>query len=200
VSDYVHIVDLLRFLCGEPVSVTSSVVTSIARRPSGDGQSEPVTNEDGYAAVLELEQGIASLMASRCAVGCKGRQEIQVFGEQGTCCWDMEDLNRLELFIADEAASPVDGFRSVHVTDPGFELLGEWWGAGHSLGWEHALVHMWRAFLRQVADPTDVSPSLATFEDGWRAAVITDAIKQAAAGRCAVAVPRSETLVPAGRT
>jgi hypothetical protein len=48
---------------------------------------------------------------------------------------------------------------------------------------------MWRAFLHQVADPSDVSPALATFEDGWRAAVITDAIRDAAAGRLPVAIP-----------
>jgi predicted dehydrogenase len=186
ISDYVHIVDLLRFLTGDPVDVSSSVVNCIGERSAG-GRSLAVTNEDGYAAVLDMGWGVALLMASRCAVGCKGRQQIEVFGEKGTCSWDMEDLNRLSVCFMDEEPLAA-GFRSIHVTDPRFDLLGEWWGAGHSLGWEHALVHMWRAFLEQVLDPSVASPSLATFEDGWRAATITDAIKESARDRRPVSV------------
>jgi predicted dehydrogenase len=182
VCDYVHIVDLLRFLGGEPIDVSSSLITSIDHRPTAEGPPRAVTNEDGYAAVLDMGWGIATLMASRCAVGCKGRQQIEVFGERGSCSWDMEDMNRLSVSLTDEAAG-TDGFRSIHVTDSRFDLLGEWWGAGHSLGWEHALVHMWRAFLTQILEPSNPPTTLASFEDGWRAARITDAIKEAAHDR-----------------
>ena len=48
------------------------------------------------------------------------------------------------------------------------------------LGWEHTFVHEIHHLLRAIADDADVAPFGATFEDGYRAAEVCDAIVRSA--------------------
>jgi predicted dehydrogenase len=169
VLDYSHIVDMLRFLAVEPEALTARTARFVSER------------EDAYAAVLELPGGaLGSLEASRCALGWKGRQRIEVNGGDGSLWWDMEDLNRLHVFLADDEREGLGGFRDVLVTRPDHPHLGEWWPPGHVLGWDATFVHQWRDFLEAVIEDRPVPERQASFEDGYRAAVICDAILTAA--------------------
>ena len=51
-----------------------------------------------------------------------------------------------------------------------------WWLPGHIIGWEHTFVHELHHLLTAIADDGDVGPYGATFEDGYRAAEVCDAI------------------------
>jgi len=51
-----------------------------------------------------------------------------------------------------------------------------WWAPVAIIGWEHTLVHMLHHVLAAVADDTPVDPAGATFEDGYRAAVVRAAV------------------------
>ena len=53
-----------------------------------------------------------------------------------------------------------------------------WWPHGHILGWEHTFVHEISHLLDAIVNNKDVAPYGATFEDGYRNAVICDAIVQ----------------------
>ncbi|MGH7752651.1 MAG: gfo/Idh/MocA family oxidoreductase, partial [Gemmatimonadales bacterium] len=57
---------------------------------------------------------------------------------------------------------------------------GVWWPPGHILGWEHTFVHQLHCLLRAVAGQGDVAPDGATFEDGYRCAVVCDVLDRAA--------------------
>ena len=48
------------------------------------------------------------------------------------------------------------------------------------IGWEHTFVHEIRHLLDAIAGDTDVAPHGATFEDGYRAAEVCDAILRSA--------------------
>ena len=48
------------------------------------------------------------------------------------------------------------------------------------IGWEHTFVHEIRHLLDAIAGDTDVDPHGATFEDGYRAAEVCDAILRSA--------------------
>ena len=175
VLDYCHLVDMLRFLAGEPrrlVAQTASVVSA---------------NEDQFAAVLELAGGVtATLEASRCALGWKGRHRVEVNGADGSLWWDMEDPNRLHVFFRSDEEAGLGGFRDVLVTNPEHPFVAQWWPPGHVLGWEHAMVHQWRDFLEAALARRPVPERQASFRDGWRAAVICDAIVRAARDDVAV--------------
>jgi predicted dehydrogenase len=68
----------------------------------------------------------------------------------------------------------------VLVTQPEHPFLEQWWPPGHVLGWEHSFVHQWRDFLEAVLEGRPVPQRQASFEDGYRAAVLCDAIHTSA--------------------
>jgi predicted dehydrogenase len=169
VLDYSHLVDMLRFLVGEPEAVTARTTSF------GSGV------DDAYAAILELDGGAtATLEASRVASGWKGRHRIELNGSDGSLWWDMEDPNRLHVFLLEDGREGLGGFRDVVVTQPDHPFLAQWWPPGHVLGWEHSFVHQWRDFLEAVLEERAVPERQASFEDGYRAAVLCEAINTSA--------------------
>jgi predicted dehydrogenase len=183
VGDYSHIIDLCRYLAGEPASIVAQTRRFIDARPdpTDDSQTLPVESEDWYGAVLQLSTGAcATLEASRCARGWKGRQVVEVYGSEGSLWWDLEDLNRLHVFLAADERERLGGFRDVLVTEVKHPFMEFWWAPGHILGWEHTFVHQWREFLGSVVEGAGLSPHQASFDDGYRAAVVCSAIFDAA--------------------
>jgi predicted dehydrogenase len=169
VLDYAHLVDLLRFLVGEPQAVTARTASFVSEV------------DDAYAAILELGDGaIATLEASRVASGWKGRHRIELNGSDGSIWWDMEDPNRLHVFLFADERERLGGFRDVVVTQPDHPFLAQWWPPGHVLGWEHSFVHQWRDFLSAVLEDRAVPERQASFEDGYRAAILCEAIHRSA--------------------
>ncbi len=188
VTDYAHIVDFLHYLGGEAMAVVASAAKLTASGPDV---------EDAYVAAVELQGGgLASLEASRVARGWKGRQRIELDGTEGSLWWDMEDMNHLHVFLAADEAAGIGGFRDVLVTQPDHPFVGRWWPPGHGLGWESGFVHEWHDFLTAVVTGGPVPDRQATFADGYRAAVVCDAILLAASDGERV---RIEDLVPAGQ-
>jgi predicted dehydrogenase len=95
-------------------------------------------------------------------------------------CWDLEDLNRLHVFLADEQKiAGITGFENVLVTESHHPYHKAWWPFGHILGWEHLHVNLIHTFLSAVATGAPVAPWGATFEDGYRVAVVGEAISEA---------------------
>jgi predicted dehydrogenase len=177
VADYSHIIDLLCWLIGEPVSVCSAISTlaqATGLRPATTGRD----HEDWYAALVRLESGVtATLEASRVATGAKGRQSFEIYGSRGAVSWDMEDMNRLRYYDQRDTADPRSaGARDILVTEPTHPYLRHWWAPGHVLGWEHTLVHQWIALLDRVNGRG--GESVATFADGLRASQVVEAIQR----------------------
>ena len=56
-----------------------------------------------------------------------------------------------------------------------------WWPPGHTLGCEHGHINMLAHFLDCVANDKPVAPRAATFEDGYKVAVIIDTINESSA-------------------
>ncbi len=166
IFDYSHLVDMLRHLAGEPIAVTARASSFVSE------------SEDAYTAILDLPDGVvASLEASRVARGWKGRHTIELNCSRGSVHWDMEDLNRLHVFFADDEQDGYGGFRDILVTQPEHPFLSAWWSPGHTLGWDSSLVHQWHAFVEAVIEGRHPSPDQATFADGYEAARICDAIR-----------------------
>jgi predicted dehydrogenase len=169
VLDYSHVVDLLRWLAGEPLAVSAQTRTFVSE------------TEDSFGAMLDLPGGAtAALEASRVATGWKGRHTLELNGSEGSLWWDMEDVNRLHVFLLADERERLGGFRDVLVTQPDHPYVAQWWPPGHVLGWEHAMVHQWRDFLEAFLDERPVPARQASFEDGCRAAVLCDAILESA--------------------
>ena len=68
--------------------------------------------------------------------------------------------------------------REISVTESCHPYVGAWWPQGHNIGWEHCQIIEKFHFLDAVAHGKPLSPYHATFEDGYRVAVIIDAMRQ----------------------
>ncbi|HVP19887.1 MAG TPA: Gfo/Idh/MocA family oxidoreductase [Spirochaetia bacterium] len=180
-----HIIDLARFLIGEPKSVSAMTKTFISERPTADGKGKGTVDvDDAFVAAVEFQNGaIGALEASRFAAGRKNFQVLEVNGEKGSIRFNLERLNELEVFWVGEEPRETQGFHQVLVTEGYHPFWSNWWPQGHIIGWEHTFVHELTHFLDCIVNGKDVAPHGASFVDGYRAAVICDAILASAAAR-----------------
>ncbi len=180
-----HIIDLAHFLVGDIAAVAAMTQTFVSERPLPDGSGlGKVDVDDAFVSSIQFRNGaLGTLEATRYAVGHKNHQVIEINAERGSLRFNLERLNELDVFWADDAQQGTAGFRNVLVTESQHPWLEHWWPAGHILGWEHTFVHELAHFLDCVANDRPVAPMGATFEDGYRAAVVSDAILASAASR-----------------
>jgi predicted dehydrogenase len=180
-----HIIDLGRFLVGEVKSVSALTRTFIDERPLPGGKGKgKVDVDDAFVAVLEFDNGaLGTVEATRFAAGRKNFNCFEINGEKGSIRFNLERLNELEVFWVGEEPKETQGFHSAMITEGYHPFISNWWPHGHIIGWEHAMVHEIHHLLDAIVNNKDVAPYGATFEDGYRCAVICDAILESAARR-----------------
>ncbi|MCL4385461.1 MAG: Gfo/Idh/MocA family oxidoreductase [Actinobacteria bacterium] len=173
-----HIIDLGRFLCGEIKAVMATSVTFIKERYNEQTKSkEKVEVDDAIASVLEFENGaIGTIEASRFCAGRKNYNTIEINAENGSIWWDLENMNNLWVFWRNESLIETQGFHCVNVTESYHPYYDRWWPHGHIIGWENTFVHIVYNMTEAVINNKPVEPYIATFEDGYRNAVVSDAI------------------------
>ncbi len=178
-----HIIDLGRFLLGAEIkTVSARTRTFIEQRPlPGGGGMGRVDVDDAFAAVIEFENGVlGTLEGSRVAAGRKNYNNLEINGEKGSIRFNLERLNELEVYWAEEEPKEARGFHQALITDGHHPWIAHWWPPGHIIGWEHTFVHEIAHLLDCIANDKPVAPLAADFEDGYRNAVVADAIVESA--------------------
>jgi predicted dehydrogenase len=172
-----HIIDLARFLIGEPTAVNAHLKTFIKDRPTPEGGRAEVDVDDAFVSLFQFENGaIGTLEASRFALGRKNTNTFEINGSRGSVVFNLEKMNELEVHIPGEQRKEAQGFTNVLVSESHHPFWSNWWPQGHIIGWEHTFVHELNHFIEAVVQGKEVAPYGATFEDGYRNAVICDAI------------------------
>ncbi len=118
--------------------------------------------------------------ASRFCAGRKNHEVIEVNGTKGSLVFNLERLNELDVFFKSDDPREAQGFRNVLVSESYHPFWQHWWPHGHMIGWEHSFIHEIADFLDCIVNDKPVAPYGATFEDGYKNAVICDAIIEAA--------------------
>jgi predicted dehydrogenase len=177
-----HIIDLAHYLIGGIANVSALTQTFIKERPwPGTKEMSKVDVDDAFVAAVEFENGaIGTLESTRFAAGRKNYNCFEINGEKGSIHFNLERMNELEVFWVGEQPKETQGFHDVIITEGHHPWLGNWWPHGHIIGWEHTFVHEITHLLDAIVNNKDVAPYGATFEDGYRAAVICDAIVKSA--------------------
>lgn len=180
-----HIIDLARYLIAEPTRVMAMTKTFIDERPTANGGRAKVDVDDAFVSLVEFENGaIGTLEASRFAAGRKNYEVLEINGEHGSIRFNMERMNELEVFWANEEPKETRGFHTVSVTESFHPYYENWWPHGHIIGWGETFVHEFHHFFDAIVNNKPVDPLGATFEDGYKNAVIGDAVlASAASGR-----------------
>jgi predicted dehydrogenase len=172
-----HIIDLARYLVGEPRKVSAMAKTFVKNRPIPGGGTAEVNIDDAFTALLEFESGaVGTLEASRFCAGRKNHQVIEINGSKGSLIYDLERFNELEVFWKDESPRETQGFHNVLVSESFHPYWKNWWPQGHMIGWEHTFIHQITHLLDAIVNKKPVAPYGADFEDGYKNAVICDAI------------------------
>ena len=160
-----HVIDLARFLNGEISTVTGFLKTFLPGRKV----------DDALEAAVEFENGsVGTIEATRLALGRRNAFQWEINGSKASLAFDMERLNELQVFRAD--GDRARGFKTVLVSETDHPFWQHWWPPGHIIGWGDTFVHELHHVLEAIATGGNVAPYGATFEDGYRAAEVADAI------------------------
>jgi predicted dehydrogenase len=162
-----HLVDLARYLVGEPVLVSAITRTCVPQRDGG-----LVDVDDAFAAVVEFERGVVGTLEGSRVAGCRSNVcAFELDGTRGSLSFDVERLNELELIGERKRSTRID------VTDPTHPFMELWWPLpGHAIGWGDSFIHELRHLIAAVTGTDAVPPHGADFEDGYRCAEVCDAI------------------------
>jgi predicted dehydrogenase len=167
---------MARYLIGEPATVTALMGQAYAQRPlrSDPHTLGPIGADDAVIAAVEFENGaLGSLEASWLCAGRNNQFSFEVNGSDGSVAWDLDHFNWLGVHRSGQR-----GFENVLATGPDDPLMRGWWPSGHQLGWEHLHANLVHEFLLAVSGKPLTETNGATFEDGYRVAVITEAITE----------------------
>ncbi len=173
-----HIIDLARYLVGEPRRVCGATQTFIKERPvMGTRRMERVDVDDAFGSVVEFENGaLGTIEATRFAAGRKNYNVLEINAEHGSIRFNLERMNELEVFWVGEEPRDTRGFHVVNVSESYHPFWKHWWPQGHIIGWEHTFIHEIHHLLEAIVSGQGVAPYGADFEDGYKNAVICDAI------------------------
>ncbi|GIK56862.1 MAG: Gfo/Idh/MocA family oxidoreductase [Chloroflexi bacterium] len=177
-----HIIDLAHYLVGDMTSVAAMTKTFIPERPLADGSgTAKVDVDDAFVACVEFANGaVGTLEATRFAGGHKNSNCFEINGEKGSIRFNLERMNELEVFWVGEQPKETQGFHNVLISEGYHPWWENWWPHGHIIGWEHTFIHEITHLLDCIVNDRPVGPHGATFEDGYKTAVICDAIVQSA--------------------
>jgi predicted dehydrogenase len=176
-----HIIDLGRFLVGEFRSVSAMTRTFIPERPGSDGKMKKVDVDDAFVSAIEFENGaIGTIEATRFAGGHKNSNCFEINGEKGSIRFNLERMNEMEVFWVGEEPKETQGFHNVLVSEGYHPFWSNWWPHGHIIGWEHTFVHEIHHLLDAIVNDKSIAPYGADFLDGYKNAVICDAILKSA--------------------
>lgn len=182
-----HVIDFARYLVGEISEVMSTAQTWIPERPvqsggvdklgtvksDADVPKEKVDVDDEISTLLRFDNGaVGSIEATRNAWGRNNFLTFEIHGEKGSLIFNYERRDELQVFFAND---PEDrrGFRTVY-TGPAHPYGDALWPIpALGIGYGDTKIIEVHDFIKSIVDDTDVSPN---FEDGYKIALISDAI------------------------
>ena len=181
-----HIIDLARFLVGEFKEVIGMMETFIKERPiaedSGGLSAGSTNNEKGEVDVddasifmARFENGaVGTFEATRFAGGNRNGNRFEINGEKGSIRWDLENMNNLEVYFADDEQG-LQGFRTINCTEQHHPYAAAYWPDGHIIGYEHTFINMMTELMKGIANGYSPSPN---FEDGLRNQIVLEAVER----------------------
>ena len=179
-----HVVDLARYLAGELDEVIGLQSTFIHERPIArleDGlvavageEMGKVDVDDATSFLGRFASGAMGLFeVTRYGTGHRNLNQIEIYGSQGGLIWrGFENMNNLE-FYSRKDPGHVQGYRTIQVGEGVHPYSGNWFPAGHIIGFGETFVHEVYDFLCAITENRPASPS---FYDGLKCQEILAAV------------------------
>lgn len=186
-----HLIDDALYLLGPITEVSGMLDTFIKQRPllaesddrlggkASDKMGE-VTVDDSSIFIARFANGaLGTFEATRLAAGRKNHSRFEINGSKGSVVFNMERMNELEYYNTDDAED-VRGFRLIQTTDGAHPYTGNYWPAGHIIGYEHTFINFMRDVIEDFVLGRTAHPS---FEEGLAVQKVLDAVDRSSKTR-----------------
>jgi predicted dehydrogenase len=120
---------------------------------------------------------IGTFEVSRYGVGCQNRNTFEINGSKGMLRFNLEEMNRLELYDATEAPN-LRSVRSIVTTGPDHPYWQNFWKPGHPIGYEHPFIATLGDFFRAQAQGREFHVD---FDDAVEVQRVLDAVERSSA-------------------
>jgi len=159
-----HVLDLVRFLCGEFASVSAEFETFTKRRPIPGGDEMGDVDVDDLALLqVRMRSGmIGTCEASRVATGTNDELRIEIHGRDGALLFNLQDPNWLWVFDNTEDGGTYGGRRGFKRIESvmRYPSPAKLPGPKFSPGWFRFHVACAEAFVESVIAGRDAMPSM----------------------------------------
>ena len=188
-----HLIDLALYLVGKITRVVGMEETFIKQRPApaetaklssmltaegGSARMEPVDVDDTTLFLARFANGaVGSIESTRFASGRRNHNRIEVNGSKGSIVFDLEDMNRLQYYNAEDPKD-VPGFRLVQATEGCHPYISHWWPPGHAIGYQNTFANQFADFFQAIAEDRKPEPG---FEVGLENQKVLDAVSRSIA-------------------
>ena len=158
-----HSLDLALLLNGPIAELVSTLKAFVPQREV----------DDSVLLLARFANGsIGTFEATRFAAGCLNRNYFEIHGSNGAIRFNLEDMNRLEVFDFSDAAE-IQGSHNVLVTGAGHPYTSHFWPPGHIIGYEHTFITTLVDFLACLDREEAFHPN---FEDALQVQQLLDAV------------------------
>ncbi len=183
-----HVLDFARYLVGDVAAVSAIVKNYIPTRPMQSGGADtlgvggdrtaargPSDVDDECLAMLKFTNGaIGSLETTRNGYGRNNYLTFEVHGTKGSVAFNYERRDELQVMFKDDG-SDANGFRTVY-TGPAHPYGANLWPIpGLGIGYGETKIIECHDLCQAIVTGVQPSPN---FEDGYKIALIADAILQ----------------------
>lgn len=184
-----HLIDMARYLIGEFDEVIGMSETFIKERPvlkekeeletglvyTEKGEEKGIVDvDDATIFLVKFKNGaIGSFEATRFAPGRKNYQFFEINGSKGSIIFNLERLNELKFYSLEDPAYS-QGFRTIIATDASHPYAGNWWPAGHIIGYGESFVNMVADILNSIAKDENPVPN---FYDGVKCQEVLESVE-----------------------
>jgi predicted dehydrogenase len=186
-----HIVDMTRFVTGEEITEIAGAIAEtfikertlptgvatggIAAGREGTGVKGAVTVDDTVLFLARFSGGaVASFEAARQATGNLNRNGFELNGSKGSIRFNFEQMNELEYFDA-TLPRAVQGWTTIRCTAGEHPYAGNWWPAGHPIGYEHGFTNQAFDIMKVLAGEAPTVP-IPDFEDAYQTQRVLEAV------------------------
>jgi len=188
-----HIIDLALYLVGKISRVVGMEETFIKQRPAEAEAAQlstmltaqasastlvDVDVDDTTAFLARFAGGaVGTFESTRFASGRRNHNRIEVNGSKGSVYFDLENMNLLEYYNAEDPAD-VPGFRTIQVNEGCHPYIDHWWPPGHGIGYQNTFVNQFADFFQAIVNDTKPEPG---FEVGLENQKVLEAVTQSIA-------------------
>lgn len=174
--------------CEKPFTVAEAEaeqLSTMLTAQAGSARMEPVDVDDTTLFLARFEgDAVGTFEATRFASGRRNHNRIEVNGSKGLAVFDLEEMNRLEYYNAEDP-DDVPRFRSIQVNEGCHPYVDHWWPPGHGIGYQNTFVNQYADFFQAITDDTKPTPG---FEEGLGNQKVLEAVTRSIEGDGWVAI------------